>query len=390
MSKLKKRIGILTGGGDVPPLNSLIYSVKKKAIATDVDVIGFIKGWQGILNNDYIDLKKIEINPNIGGTILKSSRINLEAINKGPERVINALNKLKISGLIVVGGDDTLRNSFLISNFPQVLISKTIDNDIGKVIVEGKNIKVINYFTLGFPTAAEKISSIVSLKNGLRTTAYSHERIMIVEAMGMHTGWLALASGMGNPDFILIPEFPINYDNLLEKIRDKYEKKKNLIIVIAEGSIWENGAYVCAKDDEENYIIHPRFGGAAQVLKVKLKNDLKKYFNTRNINAVNPSYIYRSGSSNIIDFYWAKNLGEKAVEVLASGLNESIFLFIQLKQNNFFIQTFSLEEFQSIEVIHRYVEKSFYNPYEYQITEQGKLYLKNFIKEIPECFDYGI
>ncbi|MHA1757799.1 MAG: 6-phosphofructokinase, partial [Promethearchaeota archaeon] len=269
-------------------------------------------------------------------------------------------------------------------------ISKTIDNDIGKVIVEGKNIKVINYFTLGFPTAAEKISSIVSLKNGLRTTAYSHERIMIVEAMGMHTGWLALASGMGNPDFILIPEFPIDYDNLLENIRDKYEKKKNLIIVIAEGSIWENRAYVCAKEDEEDYIRHPRFGGAAQVLKAKLKNDLKRFFNTRNINAVNPSYIYRSGSSNIIDFYWAKNLGEKAVEVLASGLNESIFLFIQLKQNNFFIQTFSIEEFQSIEVIHRYVEKSFYNPYEYQITEQGKLYLKKIIKEIPECFDYGI
>ncbi|MHA1755439.1 MAG: 6-phosphofructokinase, partial [Promethearchaeota archaeon] len=276
------------------------------------------------------------------------------------------------------------------SNFPQVLISKTIDNDIGKVIVEGKNIKVINYFTLGFPTGAEKISSIVSLKNGLRTTAYSHERIIIVEAMGMHAGWLALASGMGNPDFILIPEFPINYDNLLEKIIDKYEKKKNLIIVIAEGSIWENGAYVCAKDDEENYIIHPRFGGAAQVLKVKLKNDLKKYFNTRNINAVNPSYIYRSGSSNKIDFYWAKNLGEKAVEVLASGLNESIFLFIQIEQNNFFIHTFSLKEFKSIKEIHRYVEKSFYNPYEYKITEQGKLYLKKIIKEIPEYFNYGV
>lgn len=190
---MKKRIGILTGGGDVPPLNALIASAAETARAAGVELVGFIKGWQGILEENYVELAEWPLRAGIGGTILKSSRVGLGSKDSGRERALRVLDKLGIEGLIVVGGEDTLSNAFLLGGYRQVLIAKTIDNDVGKIVgggdqhAEGFSPEIVlNYFTLGFPTAAEKIISFVSLEEGLRTTAYSHERIIIVESMGMH------------------------------------------------------------------------------------------------------------------------------------------------------------------------------------------------------------
>ena len=166
---MKKRIGILTGGGDVPPLNGVIAAAAAEAGSLGVELIGFVRGWQGVLENDWVSLSAREVPSRVGGTILKSSRVNIEKMGGGPERAIRNLEKLGVSGLIVIGGEDTLSNAFLFGSFPQALISKTIDNDVGATGAPGSAFepeKILNYFTLGFPTAAEKIISFVSLAEG--------------------------------------------------------------------------------------------------------------------------------------------------------------------------------------------------------------------------------
>ena len=389
---MKKRIGILTGGGDVQSLNALIASAKDAANALNFELVGIIKGWNGALETDYIDLSKVTLNPATGGTILKSSRVNINKIEKGPEIVLDNLKRNNISGLIVIGGEDTLSNSFLIKSFPQTLISKTIDNDVGKFEFSNQKLmseNILNYFTLGFPTAATKIASFVSLKEGLRTTAYSHERIIIVESMGMHTGWLALSSSMGFPDFIVIPEFPLNYEFFLEKVIKRYASQKHLIIVVAEGAKWKNGSFLYTEKDELENFDHPRFGGSALALKTRLRKDLAKYFNKRNINSVNPSYLYRSGEPNELDRFWAQRLGEAAIKFLAQGINESIFLAIQKDSSGFKIKDIPLSKFNSIDELHRFVDERFYNPQEFKITEIGKKYLGEIIREIP-VEEYGL
>jgi len=391
---MKKRIGILTGGGDVQALNAVIAAAKESTMALNIELIGFIKGWEGALRSNYVDLSELFINPSMGGTILKSSRININKIKNGPEIILDNLKKDKIDGLIIIGGDDTLSNSFFLKSFPQILISKTIDNDVGRLDYDKKEFKlenIINYFTLGFPTAAAKIASFVSLKEGLRTTAYSHERIIIVESMGMHSGWLALSSAMGFPDFIIIPEFLLDYEKFKEKIIKKYEKQRHLIITIAEGAKWDTGIYIYAEKDENEDFIHPRFGGAANNLKNRLKKDLSKYFNTRNINAVNPSYLYRSGIPNKLDKFWAQRLGDMAVKLLTLGINnEPLFLAIQKVNRGFEIKEFPLSIFNSINELHRFVDERFYDPKEFQITENGQKYLKEIVNEIPVDKSYGL
>jgi len=390
---MKKRIGILTGGGDVQAINAVIASAQSAADASNIELVGITKGWKGALDANYIDLSIHHLDPKIGGTILKSSRINISKIENGNEIVLDNFKKHFISGLIVIGGEDTLSNAFSIKQFPQALISKTIDNDVGQFDPNDQEFKlenIINYFTLGFPTAAQKLTSFVSLKEGLRTTAYSHERIIILESMGMHAGWLALSSGMGSPDFIIIPEFPLHYALFLEKVIKRYESQKHLIIVVAEGAKWKNGSYVHAEKDEIEDFDHPRFGGAAYALKDQLKKDLAKHFNLRNINAVNPSYLYRSGRPNKLDQHWAHMLGDWAVKFLSDGTKETSFLAIQKDKSGFRIQNFPLSKFNSIDELHRFVDNRLYNSEEFQITEKGKKYLREIVEEIPLEKSYGI
>ena len=307
------------------------------------------------------------------------------------------LAKLGLEGLIVVGGEDTLSNAFLLGGFRQVFIAKTIDNDVGKMdalgnekTVEFDPENVLNYFTLGFPTAAEKIASFVSLKEGLRTTAYSHERIIVVEAMGMHAGWLALAAGLGHPDFIIIPEFPLDYERFLDAVISAYERRRHLIIVVAEGAKWADGSFISAEDDEGPDYGHPRFGGAAEALKSRLKKDLADRFDARNVNAVNPSYLYRSGASTPLDRVWAERLGRRAVEILLGSGRETSLLTIQKRGAGFEVEECSLSRFASMADLHRFVDGRFYDPEGFRITETGKNYLKEIAHEFILEGKYGL
>jgi 6-phosphofructokinase len=381
----KKRIGILTGGGDVAPLNCVIASALEESKVNGIELLGFIKGWQGLLDGNYAELSGVKFSVQTGGTILKSSRVNLRNIEGAEKNISNSLEKNKIDGLIIIGGEDTLSNSLLLRNIPQVLISKTIDNDVGIINKE----EIVNYFTLGYPTAAEKISSYVSLNEGLRTTAYSHERIIIVESMGMHAGWLALASSSGHPDFIIIPEFPLDYDLLIDKIKSKYSIQKNLVIVISEGSRWKDGGYISANENDLDSYGHPKFLGAATILADRLKRDLESKLDTRNINFVNPSYLYRSGKPNDLDKSAGRILGKKAIKLLGKNCNEPVFLTLQKSGSEFEAKEFNLKNISNIEEIHRFVDERLYNSSEFNITQEGKDYLSFIIKELPEI-DYGI
>jgi len=373
--KNRKRIGILTGGGDVPPLNAVINAVKKKVIENNWELIGFKYGWQGLLEGDFINLNSKNLDSAVGGTILKSSRINLSKVEDGSKRAKNQVLKHGIDGLIVIGGEDTLSNSFHLKDFPIVMISKTIDNDVGL----NKDGEIVNYFTLGYPTAASKISSFVSLKEGLRTTAYSHERIIVVESMGMHAGWLALSSTMGEPDFIIIPEFPLPYEKFLKKVKERFEKQKHVIIVLAEGARWENGLHISADENEKDSFGHPKFKGASEILAKKLKEDLKQFFDTRNVNSVNPSYLYRSGKPNDLDLKTAKKLGNEAVKVLQKNLSEPVFLTISLNKKKIKVDKYFLHDLASIEDFHRFIDEKFYNPETFSATKAFQTYLSEIV-----------
>jgi len=382
----------LTGGGDVPPLNAVIASAREASLEHHIELVGFLQGWSGLIENQYVELSGVSINPLIGGTILKSSRVSLEKTLGGIEKAKENFNRLGLDGLIVIGGEDTLSNSFNLPDIPQVLISKTIDNDVGIIRQndsQNGESEIINYFTLGFPTAARKISSFVSLRDGLRTTAYSHERIIVVESMGMHAGWLALSSSMGHPDFIVIPEFPLNYDRFAEEVYGRYQRQKHIIIVVAEGARFTNGSYISADENEKDDFGHPRFRGSAETLANKLKDDLRKYFDTRNVNAVNPSYLYRSGIPLNLDLRWAKRLGREAVNLLSRQAEKRIFLTIKKKEKGFSIASYPLSDVKSIDEIHRFVSESFYNPDEYMVTPEGKKYLSEIVPEYREI-DYGL
>ena len=370
-----KRIGILTGGGDVPPLNALIYSALQEANKNEIELYGFLRGWDGLLNENYILLSNMDINYKIGGTILKSSRVNLAINNHYPDKVKNTINKLHLDGLIIIGGEDTLSNSIYVNNIPSILVSKTIDNDFGSIDINGNNLNILNLFTLGHPTAARKLASFVSYTEGLRTTAYSHERIIIIESMGMHAGWLALSSAMGFPDFIIIPEIPVDYDHLKDQIIKHYEKNKNCIVVVAEGAKWKNGTYISADNSEKDDFNHPRFIDSAAKLAEKLKKDLGTYCNTRNINFINPSYLYRSGKPCDLDLQMALKIGAKAIQLFLEGLNSSIFISIQY-ENEFSIKEHKLSDFTSIKKFHRFVPEQFYDKLNYQATQLAYDYIK--------------
>jgi 6-phosphofructokinase len=390
---VKRRIGILTGGGDVPPLNTVIAAAVAEADTLGVELIGFVRGWQGILNNDWVCLSSRMVPSRVGGTVLKSSRTNIGKTAMGPDCALQALSALGLSGLIVIGGEDTLSNTFLLGSFPQALISKTIDNDIGVAGAPDTDFepeKILNYFTLGFPTAAEKIVSFVSLAEGLRTTAYSHERIVIVESMGMSAGWLALASGLGDPDLVIIPEFPVDIEAVVVRTLEIYARRKHAVIVVAEGAKWQDGAFFHAAEDENKDFGHPRFGGSSGALRDKLKERLSGRIDTRNINAVNPSYLYRSGAPNALDALWAEKLGKRAVRLLADGVIGPNLLSIQKSEEGFCSAEKPLSEFASIEELHRKVDRRFYDPHEFAMSEVGRRYMKEIVREMPDDPDYGL
>jgi 6-phosphofructokinase 1 len=222
------RIGILTGGGDCPGLNAVIRAVGRSSLVRDWQVYGVGDGWRGLVEDVLEPLGPREISGLLprGGTILGTSRTNPYKLDGGVERVLRTFERAQLDALVAIGGEDTLGVAARLHAehaFPVVGVPKTIDNDLS-----GTD------YTFGFDTAVFIATEAI---DRLHTTAESHNRVMVVEVMGRHTGWIAVMSGIaGGADVILIPEQPISVDDACAEISRRHARGKDFsIVVVSEG-----------------------------------------------------------------------------------------------------------------------------------------------------------
>src|ERR1700754_1731903 len=247
------RIGVLTGGGDCPGLNAVIRAIVRKGInAHGHEFVGFRYGWAGVLNNEASDLTLASTRGILhrGGTILGSSRTNPDKIERGVEMGRSTMKARGLDALIPIGGEDTLGVAGRLheDGANRVGVPKTIDNDLAATD-----------FTFGFQTAVQIATDAI---DRLHTTAESHNRVMIVEVMGRHAGWIAVYSGIaGGADVILIPERPFDIDEVCNHIRHRHAGGASYsIVVVAEGAVPAAGTMV-VQDAGIDEFGHVRLGG---------------------------------------------------------------------------------------------------------------------------------
>jgi len=223
-----KKIGVLTGGGDCPGLNAVIRAVVRKSIQYNWDIIGIKNGWKGLINGEIELLTDYSVSGILpkGGTIIGTSRTNPFNNKEDVQKLVENIKKFGIDALVAIGGDDTLSvaNKLHKMGISVVGVPKTIDNDLS-----GTD------YTFGFDTA---ISIVTEAIDRLHTTAESHHRVIVVEVMGRHAGWIATMAGIaGGADEILIPEVPFDIKEVCKHLKDRYDRgKKFSIIAVAEGA----------------------------------------------------------------------------------------------------------------------------------------------------------
>jgi 6-phosphofructokinase 1 len=386
---MAKRIGVLTGGGDTSALNATLKGVALKAEELGFELIGFMEGWAGVVKGRYVTLNPDLIDENRGGTLLKSSRTNLDT-DELLDRAINNLTKIKIGGLIPIGGDDTLTvGARLSERFTTTFVTKTIDNDVGTNPPEGDSVdfsKMVNYFCPGFPTAASRLIDYV---RDLRTTAYSHERILFVEAMGRYAGWLTLASAFGHADLIVVSEVRYEPDRLAEAILEKFRKNRNVIVVVSEGIENEKGELLTRSKAELDAFGHARPGGVSDIICEAMKKQLRSRIPGENFRNLILGYLQRCGSPIPIDRDCALEAGKMAVDALASGLINGVAAIMRTQAG---LEPKLLPLDQVIKrdedghVIRRNLDLRFYDEENFQISEAGRAYFRPIFGDLPRPF----
>ena len=383
-----KRIGILTAGGDTPALNATIRGAIVRANQLQIEVIGLIKGFNCLFNPrvPHVHLNPLyqeipEIDPTMGGTLIGSSRDFVDP-NKTEEleMVMQRLNRLKIDGLICVGGDGTLNGlQPLAERLPTVLAPKTIDNDLGlnypsepdewirELGTGGKNSfrykqsesrvvfdldYMVNYVTPGYATAVFVSASGVER---IRTTAESHRRIAIIEVMGRHSGYIALGSSYGRPDIILVPEVGVNFDQLADRVRQIYDVQKNVVIVCGEGIVDEQGSVLGDETASTDPAGNITLKGAAEAIRSKLITMLgDKYFQAyrRGESASEAIFIrkvghtQRGGRPILFDRFYASQLGAKTVDLLHQGRNNEVSVLQYGRAKGFQVHGYDANRFR--------------------------------------------
>jgi len=304
--ELKKRIGILTGGGDCPGLNAAIRATTKAALKMDCEVVGLRDGWEGLIFNksEMLDGFKTSGIIDRGGTILGASRTSPFLIENGPQRVLDTFGELGLSALIVLGGEGTLSvtSRLFEMGLPVVGIPKTIDNDVRETD-----------FTIGFQTAVQVATDAL---DRLRSTAASHHRVMILEVMGRCTGWIATYAGMANgADAILIPEIPMDEKNIEELCRMLEARNKRginfSIVVVAEGVELEGKTIFKPRFRTDKTEDPDRLGGVGQALGELIEIETGLHTRVSSL-----GYIQRGGTPVAYDRSLATAFGVKAVELV--------------------------------------------------------------------------
>ena len=385
-----KRIGVLTGGGDTSALNSILYGIASAAQQQDVEVLGFMRGWAGLLDSgQYAVLTPDMIDADLGGTLLKTSRTKLAKIEGGYDQARANVSALGIDGLVLIGGDDTISVAAQFQDVPIAIITKTIDNDVGANCPEDQPLdfsKIVNYFTPGFPSAALRAAAFTSWHNGVRTTGYSHERIIVLESMGMSAGWLALASAYGHPDFIVVPEVPLDYAQFREKVARKYLEQRHVLVVIAEGAVYTDQTVISQDTTNLDAFGHAKPGGCAEVIARRLKADLSGELKTRNFNAVIPSYLYRCGAPTPLDKKVGTKLGRKAVQILSRGQSGKM-ASVRRTDNMLRIVTVDvrvLPRDNKGNIVPKRLDLRLYDRENLTITSAGVEYFRAILGEMPE------
>ena len=304
------RIGVLTGGGDCPGLNAAIRSMVIQGEKEGYEIIGFMDGWAGVLENRWQKLTQEEVEDihRQGGTILFTCRTNPYKETKGLERVKDTLKKNRIDALVAIGGDDTLgvAHRLCSEGIKIVGIPKTIDNDLSATD-----------YTFGFDTA---INIAVEAMDRLHSTARSHHRVMVVEIMGRHTGWMTLEAGIGGgAHIILIPEVPFDLDEVCRTLRERKNLGKDYsIVAVAEGAKAAKGSKFLtqevAKEVKTDAFGNILLGGVGEVLAKEIAS--RTGLETRSVIL---GHLQRGGSPSAFDRFLATRFGIKAVELIKEG-----------------------------------------------------------------------
>jgi phosphofructokinase-like protein len=302
------RVGVLTGGGDCPGLNAVIRAIVRRGLQLGGhEFHGFRYGWAGLLADDGTELTR-ESTAGIlprGGTILGTSRTNPLAHKDGRQRVADTLRRRRIDALIPIGGEDTLGVALRLAQagVPIVGVPKTIDNDIGHTDV-----------TFGFHTAVQIATDAI---DRLHTTAESHNRVMVVEVMGRHAGWIATYAGMaGGADAILVPEIPFDIDEICARLQRRHTAGITFsIVVVAEGAAPREGSAMQARPERHtDEFGHARLGGIGVALEREIEQ--RTGFEAR---ATILGHVQRGGTPTAYDRVLATRFGVAAMDAVAAG-----------------------------------------------------------------------
>jgi 6-phosphofructokinase 1 len=301
------RIGMLTGGGDCPGLNAVIRSVARSSIDHGHEVVGVLRGWRGMIEGQLRPLEGRDISGLLprGGTILRTSRTNPFHVEGGVEAVLEHMRDL--DALVAIGGEDTLGVAGRLQTehgAHVVGVPKTIDNDL-----RGTD------YTFGFDTAVTIATEAI---DRLHSTAESHDRVMVCEVMGRHTGWIAVMAGMaGGADVILIPELPMTVEHCCDLIKNRHARGKDFsIVVVSEGyeMHYESGESHGVASADVDAFGHARLGGVGAALASEIEH--RTGFETR---VTTLGHIQRGGSPTARDRVLATRYGLKAAELVREG-----------------------------------------------------------------------
>ena len=303
------RVGVLTGGGDCPGLNAVIRAVARRSFDRDCEVVGVLQGWRGLVEGLFRPLGRREISGILhrGGTFLGTSRTNPYEVDGGVDQVLESF-EANLDALVAIGGEDTLgvaRRFHAERALAVVGVPKTIDNDLS-----GTD------YTFGFDTAVAICTEAI---DRLHTTAESHNRVMVVEVMGRHTGWIAVMSGIaGGADAILIPEHPITVEQACEDIRRRHEHGKDFsIVVVSEGYklTYESGEQrEITQESGLDAFGHVRLGGVGNALGEEIQ--ARTGFETR---VTVLGHVQRGGTPTARDRVLATRFGLAAADLVQAG-----------------------------------------------------------------------